>query len=252
MGSLLRCSALSLFILLPAVVRVHCQADGQIAAMFDIPETVEGSSNVNLALSGSILSRPKIRSKLECTLYCLDEPECASVNLGKAGEEWVCELNTEKAAANALAYRQGFIYVEKVETESNKNITCPPQFIHKFEGHCYYYNNTSIDWPVARSTCESMGAYLLEIMTEEENDFIASVLLAEGATKTYVWMGGLLTGTQERTWVHSGLSLTRPDFVTFSEWTNWEAYVMFRRSNSDWVDCNSRCMSSTAYMCEMG
>lgn len=73
-------------------------------------------------------------------------------------------------------------------------------------GHCYYYNNTPVDWETAKTSCEANGAYLASITSDAErmffvNNFVSGEGGFAGAKDDLVegqwrWKTGELTGTQ--------------------------------------------------------
>ena len=96
------------------VVSVNAEGGQFLHRTFQIPDTVNGLSNSDLALDGHVISSPKIRSKSECTLYCLAEPECVSVNLGMVQGSWVCELNNRQDVDGEFVTKHGFRYIQMV------------------------------------------------------------------------------------------------------------------------------------------
>ena len=53
-----------------------------------------------------------------------------------------------------------------------------------FQGFCYFYDEKLLNWNAARSACYSRGAYLVDIQSAAENDFIS------GHAKTSLtWLG---------------------------------------------------------------
>ncbi|XP_013414542.1 lithostathine-1-like [Lingula anatina] len=225
--------------------------DAQISsATFNMPDTVDGAVNINVTLNGSVLDRFNVRSKLECFSYCLLNAQCVSVNVGLVEESWICEMNSAEAVSANLMYKEGYnIFLKNLPSAAAS--TCPVDF-SEFAGHCYYFQNSdTMDWPVAKTACEGMGAYLAEVTSAEENAFIANLMANIGSTHSYAWIGGETIAASTRQWAHSGLSITQPNFVTFSDWSAFEPYVLMYTSNGNWADCDSRCASSSTYVCEM-
>ena len=82
-----------------------------------------------------------------------------------------------------------------------------------FEGHRYQVFDESMTWTEAKAYCEELGGHLATVTSQEENDFIAS-LIADG-TKNLYWLGGYEEAEQEGVW----------RWVTGEAWdyANWDA-----------------------------
>lgn len=73
--------------------------------------------------------------------------------------------------------------VEKLQTL----VTCSTKDWYKFEDSCYKLSTTSVQWEEAADECSKIGAYLVEVNSIEENQYIAKTFLKKG---TIVWLGG--------------------------------------------------------------
>ena len=83
----------------------------------------------------------------------------ASVVVNSVRENVVaCKQQKEK-----IAYNQMCVY------------SCPDQF-HLFGTQCFYLSDTSEGYAVGRSTCQSLGAQLATIRSEEEDNFVSSLV----------------------------------------------------------------------------
>ena len=59
-------------------------------------------------------------------------------------------------------------------------------------GYCYMFTSYHVEYLKAEELCNEEGAYLADVMTVEENDFIKSVLNAVNPKDgTDYWLGGL-------------------------------------------------------------
>jgi len=59
-------------------------------------------------------------------------------------------------------------------------------------GYCYMFTSYHVDYLKAEELCNEEGAYLADVMTAEENDFIKSVLnVVNPKDGTDYWLGGL-------------------------------------------------------------
>ena len=59
-------------------------------------------------------------------------------------------------------------------------------------GYCYMFTSYHVDYLKAEELCNEEGAYLADVMTKEENDFIKSVLIVINPKDgTDYWLGGL-------------------------------------------------------------
>ena len=53
---------------------------------------------------------------------------------------------------------------------------------------CYYFSQSKLNWHQARHRCLDMQAYLVEVESKEEDDFIRATVAARGSS--YHWLGG--------------------------------------------------------------
>ncbi|XP_060595819.1 brevican core protein-like [Ruditapes philippinarum] len=114
-----------------------------------------------------------------------------------------------------------------------------------FEGGCYLYVSTPLDWYSAKSDCQSKGAYLVEITTEAERNFVD--LLAE----SNAWSGLTDTSTEtEFVWYYSGLTPTSVvDRIYFNSDSN-DCVVIYVDWGSPFVWDANPCNAFKAYICE--
>ena len=77
--------------------------------------------------------------------------------------------------------------MEKILTDVSQ---CPSEFLYrnlKLKS-CYFFSKTKRSWTNARDDCIRRGAYLVEVQSKEEDDFLRGIVMAEG--KAYYYMGG--------------------------------------------------------------
>merc|ERR1719479_654408 len=61
-----------------------------------------------------------------------------------------------------------------------------------FKGHCYMFTSYHETFLKAEEECNKLGAYLADVLTKEENDWIKSVLkVINPKDGTDYWLGGL-------------------------------------------------------------
>ncbi|XP_052576322.1 C-type lectin domain family 4 member A-like [Peromyscus californicus insignis] len=59
---------------------------------------------------------------------------------------------------------------------SDKVWSCCPKDWKPFNSHCYFISNDSSSWNKSEEKCSSMGAHLMVIHSQEEQDFITKIL----------------------------------------------------------------------------
>ncbi|XP_060567340.1 perlucin-like protein [Ruditapes philippinarum] len=123
----------------------------------------------------------------------------------------------------------------------NEGDTCPDGWI-KFQCSCYMYVSTEVDWQTAKSDCQSKGAYLVEITTKAESDFIYSFVEVDD----YTWTGLTDIGAEGTfVWECSGES---PDYIVNDA-------IDFNTELNDCVKSGFyweavTCSTNQAYICE--
>ena len=123
-----------------------------------------------------------------------------------------------------------------------------------FDGSCYYMFKRKLSWQNAKEMCLHMGAFLVEIDTEAENEFLlrswASAGLIEGSRGPWIGASDL---EQEGTfiWEHSGRSLESG----FHHWLTGEPNGGLKENclhkaswGNGWND--QSCNRSTTFTCE--
>ncbi|XP_028718466.1 C-type lectin domain family 4 member A-like, partial [Peromyscus leucopus] len=59
--------------------------------------------------------------------------------------------------------------------------SCCPKDWKPFSSHCYFTSNDSASWRESEEKCSSMGAHLMVIHSQEEQDFITKILDSQAA-----------------------------------------------------------------------
>ena len=115
----------------------------------------------------------------------------------------------------------------------------------KFGMNCYKKSEDYKDWETARSTCISLGGDLLSILSQEEQDFIASLHTAGG----YAYGGGN-DRTDEGTFSWIDGSAWTYDYWRSGEPNDYGGNedCMSIRVDGEWNDVP--CQNSYLYICK--
>ena len=82
------------------------------------------------------------------------------------------------------------------------------------EGHCYMFTSYHVDFLVAEELCNKNGAYLADILSAAENNFIKGVLnVINPKDGTDYWIGGLDTNRDKTIQWMTGAPMDFKDFV---------------------------------------
>jgi len=80
-------------------------------------------------------------------------------------------------------------------------------------GHCYMFSSFHVDFLAAEELCNQQGAYLADILTKEESDFIKAVLNAVNPKDgTDYFIGGLDANRDKGLQWMTGEEMTFKDF----------------------------------------
>ena len=138
---------------------------------------------------------------------------------------------------------------ELLRNVSAKQLPCPLRFQPNYSlKSCYYFSQSKLNWHQARQRCLDMQAYLVEVESKEEDDFIRATVAARGSP--YHWLGGsdtLHEGVFR--WSHSGRAFT---------YTNWHTRQPDNYKNQEdciltWTDLkwnDGGCQHVTYFICE--
>lgn len=108
------------------------------------------------------------------------------------------------------------VFAEKIELEI-------PEDAVEYNGHYYkLYHNTKISWTDSKLECEKMGGHLVTITSQEEQNFITSLL--KSAQNNSYWLGGYRAENNTWEWVTG-------EKFTFSNWCEGEPNNAGNREN---------------------
>ena len=97
------------------------------------------------------------------------------------------------------------------ETELPSEASNDFEFMGEFEGHKYYFSRYSSKWADANQNALSVGGQLLVIDSQEENEFISSIMIHNGT-----WLG---TKREQGEYGWSNVYGTF-DYQNFDNWDN--------------------------------
>ena len=118
------------------------------------------------------------------------------------------------AASTDGANKQGGDGTDDTEDDASISGSESDENVHVFNGHTYQLFEIGIEWYDARDVCEQAGGHLAVITSEEEQEFINS-LLEEGTRNNY-WLGGSRDGEPfswitGEPWVYEHWAENQPD-----------------------------------------
>merc|ERR1712241_291823 len=83
-----------------------------------------------------------------------------------------------------------------------------------YNGHCYMFTSYHVDFLVAEELCNQQGAYLADVLTQEEGNFIKGVLnVINPKDGTDYWLGGLDNNKDKGLQWMTGAQMNFRDFV---------------------------------------
>lgn len=86
-----------------------------------------------------------------------------------------------------------------------------------FQDSCYtIYNEPKQDFAQAQETCQQNGGYLLQIDSQEENDFLYEWLRSKNVELAEFWTGGMINSVANRnfyTWFHTQSPIMFQNFI---------------------------------------
>lgn len=129
------------------------------------------------------------------TLDLKTEGNCATLVLWKGGLCWrdfQCE-NFDGATAPVCQAEP--VEETTVQPTTLSTLQCENGW-YQFSGQCYYIGIRKKTWPEAKKDCESMGATLASIHSEEENQFIQNLRVVNYGISSgeEIWLGGRRVG----------------------------------------------------------
>ncbi|XP_015765150.1 PREDICTED: versican core protein-like isoform X1 [Acropora digitifera] len=216
-------------------------------------------------LNISTLAKRVVKDSLSCVFSCLDNLACFSFNLAAFPDnarKLTCEIlssdkynNSENflpskalhhfsivSPCSNLPCKDNGTCVTLYETNSyvcvcNKGFTgkhcemdnCPVGFV-VHQNSCYFMDNISTSsWIAARTLCQNLGADLVVIKSEEENQFVSNLLRKSGSDRGWI---GIERNTRDKNlyWVDGS-----PAYRSNNTYTNWGDHQPNNRENQQ--DC---------------
>lgn len=126
-------------------------------------------------------------------------------------------------------------------------------------GHCYFRENSTVNWTTAKANCEAAGGYLAIISSERENDLVQALVFGVnwiGATDAdtegvWKWLDNDLEGAT----FWSGAAAGSPVNGAYTDWDPIEPNDFFGEdcgatSSSLWGDRNCS-TENLGYICEL-
>lgn len=145
-------------------------------------------------------------------------------------------------ARSMTSWYKGFIL--EIETQGISSI-------QEYNDHLYYRFDNAMNWTEANEYCKMLGGNLAVITSEEENEFIKS-LIGDGSA-SYYWIGFVDTAKNRKfSWVNGETS----------EYDNWDKstnepnntdkieYWTMMYTNGLWNDASNRA-NKTGFVCEI-
>ncbi|XP_041372898.1 galactose-specific lectin nattectin-like [Gigantopelta aegis] len=83
-----------------------------------------------------------------------------------------------------------WLFVGAIFTLSIGVLTSCPLYWTPYEEYCYVIPQVAQSWESATAFCMIHGAYLAEISTPEENDFLAQLVKQNHPPEAQIWIGG--------------------------------------------------------------
>ncbi|XP_060565850.1 neurocan core protein-like isoform X3 [Ruditapes philippinarum] len=136
----------------------------------------------------------------------------------------------------------GYVGTYNCETEN-----CPANW-YLFQGSCYFRSTKALEWLKAEEDCIALGGHLVEITSEEENNFTKSIL--SGGSRFWIGLNDIKT-EGDFVWVSSGNTASG----VYTKWAptepndtlgNEDCVELY--STGDWKDRD--CSEAWHYICE--
>ena len=188
---------------------------------------------------GLVLDVFNVSSKMECGVHCSNNQHCYSFNLEKTGSGQ-CSLLGEILEPGEL--------VDDTQTDFY-------DILWRCMGSsCYHFQTIKLlaNFSEAVEICDAMGAHVLALETEEENDWISG-LFHQGndlvpAQGTGGWMFLWLGLVDDHIWYHSGAEVDYSFWKSGKPVTDEKTCTMRVYSSGEWVD--SLCNKVYGIICE--
>ena len=142
--------------------------------------------------------------------------------------------------------------LQDAQGAKNSSMVYPSEFLYRNVElkSGYFFSKTKMNWAAARDDCLRRGAYLVEVESKEEDDFLRGILLTEGEINH--WMGGNdLSKEGQWVWQQSNKPLTYTNWLAGepSNLHGGEDCLMYFRALGSWND--ARCINVHLYICEI-
>ncbi|XP_041823011.1 lactose-binding lectin l-2-like [Melanotaenia boesemani] len=125
-----------------------------------------------------------------------------------------------------------------------------PMFWYNFNGRCYKYVASHMTWADAELHCVSEGANLVSIHSQEEHDFVNSLIKSSDPTRKFTWIG-LTDVHKEGGWIWSDGSK-----VSFTIWSPGQpdhTYGLEHCVHTNWLNNfmwnEVMCSNAFAFVC---
>lgn len=159
-----------------------------------------------------------VSNRLGCAYRCINHlPECAAFyynNVMRLCKLLRCRPTDKLANQNLVGIPSSWELWEDTEA-------CEDDWI-LFAGHCYYFIATGTIWNKAVTDCNSRGAYLIELLSQEEVDWVKdSFLLPETGVEAQcpaprhcaMWIGASLQHGTSTFVYNSGKTIVYPKWA---------------------------------------
>ncbi|XP_048769583.1 neurocan core protein-like [Ostrea edulis] len=216
---------------------------GQFRSMYmNVDDTL---NNAQLIRSSGVLLSSEGQSLLQCALRCTTSPACPCVL-----------YNVELRYCRLLMHYMDEFNTNRTLSETGWRYFFNPDACTSgwfpFNGHCYLYNQTAQTWSDAKVQCESQGAYLLELETPLENDWIITSLLSSLCSNAWdinceVFMGGS-TDSGVFKWEYSNTLLNYSNWYPNEPSDTGTRECIFLMYNGQWSD--GKCVYHRKFVCE--
>ncbi|XP_052577258.1 C-type lectin domain family 4 member A-like [Peromyscus californicus insignis] len=131
---------------------------------------------------------------------------------------------------------------------SDKVWSCCPKDWKPFSSHCYFTATDSASWEESEEKCFSMGAHLMVIHSQEEQDFITKILNPEAA----YYIGLSDSGHRQWRWVDQTPYNESATFWRSGEpSSNNEQCVIINHPHSSWGWNDVPCSGKQKSVCQM-
>ena len=191
----------------------------------------------------------QLRSHLHCLIECSLERRCKAVNYQRTSQR--CELNNRNIydvnGYNSEITESWTVYTKGIPSCSNDWLT--------YEQSCYYFSTEQTAWHDAATICQNKSATLVQLETEDENDFLLerlTTLHGESWNSAYWTNGNDFDDENQWVWGY-------PDGQAIGLYRNWElgdpngnytenCIALYGPLGFNWVDVT--CSNLFPYICE--